>query len=66
MTEIIHPNEEIRVSDGAQVDLHFSVAIASGAEIDNTRGRDEPVTLTIGGIWFVIICITGYINKKRS
>ena len=24
------------------------------------------VTLTIGGIWFVIICITGYINKKRS
>ena len=24
------------------------------------------VTLTIGGIWFVIICITGYISKKRS
>ena len=24
------------------------------------------VTLTIGGIWFVIVCITGYINKKRS
>ncbi len=48
MTEIIHPNEEIRVSDGAQVDLHFSVAIESGAEIDNTRGRDEPVNLTIG------------------
>ena len=24
------------------------------------------VTLTIGGIWFVIICITGFINKKRS
>ena len=24
------------------------------------------VTLTIGGIWLVIICITGYINKKRS
>lgn len=24
------------------------------------------VTLTIGGIWFVIICITGFINKKRQ
>ena len=24
------------------------------------------VTLTIGGIWLVIICITGYISKKRS
>ena len=24
------------------------------------------VTLTIGGIWFVIVCITGFINKKRS
>ena len=23
------------------------------------------VTLTIGGIWLVIICITGYINKKK-
>lgn len=48
MTEIIHPNEEIRINDGAQVDLHFSVAIENGAEIDNTRGRDEPVNLTIG------------------
>lgn len=24
------------------------------------------VTLTIGGIWFVIVCITGFINKKRQ
>ena len=24
------------------------------------------VTLPIGGIWLVVICITGYINKKRS
>ena len=24
------------------------------------------VTLTIGGIWFVIICITGFINKKKK
>ncbi len=48
MTEIIHPNEEIRISDGAKVDLHFSVAIESGIEIDNTRSRDEPVSLIIG------------------
>jgi len=48
MTEIIHPNEEIRIGAGAKVDLHFSVAIESGVEIDNTRGRDEPVSLTIG------------------
>ncbi|EPJ5064963.1 FKBP-type peptidyl-prolyl cis-trans isomerase, partial [Acinetobacter baumannii] len=27
MTEIIQPNEEIRITDGSKVDLHFSVAI---------------------------------------
>lgn len=48
MTDIIHPNDEIRVSEGSKVDLHFSVAIESGIEIDNTRGRDEPVNLIIG------------------
>lgn len=48
MTDIVYPNEEIRVSDGAQVDLHFSVAIENGVEIDNTRGRENPVSLTIG------------------
>ncbi|TCM64327.1 FKBP-type peptidyl-prolyl cis-trans isomerase SlpA [Acinetobacter calcoaceticus] len=48
MTEIIRPNDEIRIAEGSKVDLHFSVAIENGAEIDNTRSRDEPVTLTIG------------------
>ncbi|WP_343597760.1 peptidylprolyl isomerase [Acinetobacter sp.] len=48
MTEIIHPTEEIRISDGAKVDLHFSVAIENGVEIDNTRSRPEPVSLVIG------------------
>ena len=48
MTDIIQPNEEIRIQDGAQVELHFSVAIENGVEIDNTRGRDEPVSLVIG------------------
>lgn len=48
MTEIIQPNEEIRITDGSKVDLHFSVAIENGVEIDNTRNREEPVSLTIG------------------
>lgn len=48
MTDIVYPNEEIRISDGAQVDLHFSVAIENGVEIDNTRGRENPVNLVIG------------------
>lgn len=48
MTEIIQPNEEIRITDGSKVDLHFSVALENGVEIDNTRSREEPVSLTIG------------------
>lgn len=48
MTDIVYPNDEIRISDGAKVDLHFSVAIENGVEIDNTRGREEPVSLVIG------------------
>ena len=48
MTDIIQPNEEIRIQEGSQVDLHFSVSIENGAEIDNTRQRNEPVSLTIG------------------
>ena len=39
MTEIIQPNEEIRIQEGAQVELHFSVALENGVEIDNTRSR---------------------------
>lgn len=48
MTDIVYPNDEIRISDGAKVDLHFSVTIENGVEIDNTRGRAEPVSLVIG------------------
>ncbi|WP_273777843.1 FKBP-type peptidyl-prolyl cis-trans isomerase [Acinetobacter sp. GSS19] len=48
MTEIINPNEEIRIEAGSKVDLHFSVAIENGVEIDNTRNREEPVSLVIG------------------
>ena len=48
MSEIINPNDEIRIEDGSKVQLHFSVAIENGVEIDNTRSRDEPVSLVIG------------------
>ena len=48
MTKIIQPNEEIRIQAGSKVELHFSVSIENGIEIDNTRGRDEPVSLVIG------------------
>ncbi len=48
MTDIIQPNEEIRIQDGAQVELHFSVAIENGVEIDNTRSREQPVQLVMG------------------
>ena len=43
MTEIIQPNEEIRIQDGSKVDLHFSVSIENGVEIDNTRDRKSVV-----------------------
>ena len=48
MNEIIQPNEEIRIQEGSKVDLHFSVSVENGVEIDNTRGREEPVSLVIG------------------
>lgn len=48
MTDIVYPNDEIRITDGAKVDLHFSVAIENGVEIDNTRSRENPVSLVIG------------------
>ena len=48
MTDFIHPNEETRVADGSKVELHFSVAIENGVEIDNTCSREEPVSLVIG------------------
>lgn len=48
MTDLINPNEDTRIADGSQVELHFSVAIENGVEIDNTRGREAPVSLVIG------------------
>lgn len=44
----ILPNEEIRITDGSTVSLHFEVSLPNGTVIDSTFGRDEPVTLTIG------------------
>ena len=52
MTDFINPNEETRIEAGAKVELHFSVAIEDGVEIDNTRSRAEPVSLVMGdGKW---------------
>ncbi len=48
MTDIINPNEETRIEQGSKVELHFSVSIENGVEIDNTRSREQPVTLVIG------------------
>lgn len=48
MSQIIQPNDEIRIAEGSQVALHFSVSIENGVEIDNTRSREAPVSLTIG------------------
>ena len=48
MSEIINPNDETRIEEGSKVQLHFSVAIENGVEIDNTRSREEPVSLVIG------------------
>lgn len=45
---IIQPQDEIRITTGSQVALHFSVSLENGHEIDNTRQRDEPVQLVIG------------------
>lgn len=44
----ILPSEEIRITDGSTVSLHFEVSLPNGTVIDSTFGRDEPVTLTIG------------------
>ena len=44
----ILPTEEIRISDGSDVKLHFEVSLPNGTVIDSTFGRDEPVSLTIG------------------
>lgn len=46
--EIITPNEQIRITDGSKVDLHFEVSLENGTVIDSTFDRPQPVTLTIG------------------
>lgn len=43
-----NPNDDARIEAGAQVRLHFSVRLENGTEIDTTRSRPEPVSLTIG------------------
>jgi FKBP-type peptidyl-prolyl cis-trans isomerase SlpA len=48
MNELINPNEDTRIEQGSLVSLHFSVALEGGVEIDNTRSRTEPVSLTMG------------------
>lgn len=47
-TQFVNPNEDTRIGEGSQVALHFSVALENGIELDNTRIRSEPVSLTIG------------------
>lgn len=48
MTDFINPNEDTRIEQGSKVHLHFSVTIEDGVEIDNTRHREEPVSLVVG------------------
>lgn len=45
---IIQPNEQIRITGGSKVDLHFEVSLENGTVIDSTFDRPQPVTLTIG------------------
>lgn len=47
-TQFVNPNEDIRIGEGSRVELHFSVALENGVELDNTRIRSEPVSLTMG------------------
>lgn len=46
--QFLNPNEDTRIGAGCQVDLHFSVALENGIELDNTRVRAEPVSLVMG------------------
>ena len=54
MTDFINPNEETRVSEGSKVELHFSVCIENGVEIDNTRSREEPVSRVMAAYFLVL------------
>ncbi|XID74894.1 peptidylprolyl isomerase [Alkanindiges sp. WGS2144] len=46
--QFVNPNEDTRIGAGSRVELHFSVALENGIELDNTRTRPEPVSLTMG------------------
>lgn len=46
--EIITPNEQIRITHGSQVTLHFAVSLENGMVIDSTFERPEPVSLVMG------------------
>lgn len=46
--EIITPNEQTRIAQGSQVELHFEVSLENGTVIDSTFDRPEPVSLVIG------------------
>lgn len=46
--DIIYPTDEIRISYGDTVSLHFEVSLPNGTVIDSTFDRDEPVSLVIG------------------
>ena len=47
-SQFMNPNEDIRIGEHSKVELHFSVALENGVELDNTRIRAEPVSLTMG------------------
>lgn len=44
----ILPTEEVRITDGSTVLLHFEVSLPNGTVVDSTFGRESPVSLTIG------------------
>lgn len=48
MSDIILPNDEIRIEFSSKVQLHFSVTLENGTEIDNSRQHGEPVELVVG------------------
>ncbi|WP_296405342.1 peptidylprolyl isomerase [Psychrobacter sp.] len=47
-TTFINPNQDTRITQGSQVQLHFEVSLENGTVIDTTFSRPEPVRLTIG------------------
>ena len=47
MTDLIGSSESMRISEGMQVTLHFSILLESGDEVDSTR-RGKPASFVIG------------------